>query len=98
MTGLVMPGLNPFFLPVMVPAMVVFAILAATLLGLPEPLVQAREKGIFRSYKVNGIPVGSILDPALTTCLHLTIVAAVITVTAGVVFGAPRPDSWPGFL
>jgi ABC-2 type transport system permease protein len=99
MTGLVMPGLNPFFLPVMVPAMVVFAILAATLLGLPEPLVQAREKGIFRSYKVNGIPVGSILlIPALTTCLHLTIVAAVITVTAGVVFGAPLPDSWPGFV
>jgi len=99
MTGLVMPGLNPFFLPVMVPAMVVFAILSATLLGLPEPLVQARETGIFRTYRINGVPVSSILlVPALTTGLHLTIVAGIITLTAGTVFGAPLPESWGGFL
>jgi ABC-2 type transport system permease protein len=94
-----MRGLNPFFLPVMVPAMVVFAIMAATLLGLPEPLVQARETGIFRSYKVNGIPVASILlVPALTTGLHLTIVATIITMISGIAFGAPLPESWAGFL
>jgi ABC-2 type transport system permease protein len=99
MTALVVPGLNPFFLPVMVPAMVVFAILAATLLGLPDPLVQAREAGIFRSYKINGIPVASILlIPALTTTLHLAIVVAVITTAGGAVFGAPLPESWAGFL
>jgi len=99
MMALIMPGLNPFFLPVMVPAMVVFAILAATLLGLPDPLVQAREAGIFRSYKINGIPVGSILlIPALTTALHLVIVTAIITTVGGVVFGAPLPESWTGFL
>ena len=99
MMALIMPGLNPFFLPVMVPAMVVFAILAATLLGLPEPLVQAREAGIFRSYKINGIPVSSILlIPALTTGLHLAIVVTIITTVGGVVFGAPLPESWSGFL
>jgi ABC-2 type transport system permease protein len=99
MMALVMPGLNPFFLPVMVPAMVVFAILAATLLGLPDPLVNAREAGIFRSYKINGIPVTSILlIPALTTALHLGIVVAIITVTGGAVFEAPLPESWAGFL
>ena len=99
MMAVIMPDLNPFFLPVMVPAMVVFAILAATLLGLPDPLVQAREAGIFRSYKINGIPVASILlIPALTTALHLAIVVAIITVVGGAAFGAPLPQSWTGFL
>jgi ABC-2 type transport system permease protein len=99
MTALIMPGLNPFFLPVMVPAMVIFAILAATLLGLPDPLVQAREAGIFRSYKINGIPAGSILlIPALTTALHLAIVTVIITAVGGSVFGAPLPESWIGFV
>ena len=52
MMGFIMPDLNPSFLPLMIPAMVVFAVLAATLLGLPEPLVNAREAGVFRSYKI----------------------------------------------
>ena len=99
MTALVLTDLNPFFLPIMVPSMVVFAILAATLLGLPDPLVQAREAGIFRSYKINGIPAVSILlIPALTTALHLVIVTAIITIVGGTVFGAPLPESWSGFL
>ena len=99
MTAAIMPDLNPFFLPVMVPSMVVFAILAATLLGMPDPLVQAREAGIFRSYKINGIPAASILTiPALTTALHLGVVTAIITVLGGTVFGAPLPESWSGFL
>ena len=60
--GFVMPELNPVFLETMIPAMVVFAILAATLLGLPDPLVNAREAGIFRSYKINEVPAISILS------------------------------------
>ena len=67
MMGFVMPQINPLFLESMLPAMVTFAILAATLLGLPDPLVSAREAGIFRSYKINGVPSGSIVTiPALT--------------------------------
>jgi len=98
MMGLIMPGLNPFFLEVMVPAMVVFAVLAATLLGLPEPLVAAREVGVFRSYKINGVPSISILAiPALTTTLHLVIVAAIITVSAPLLFDVPAPVDWGGY-
>ncbi len=68
MMGYIMPAINPLFLDRLVPALVVFAILAATLLGLPDPLVKAREDGIFRSYKINGIPAISILViPAATT-------------------------------
>jgi ABC-2 type transport system permease protein len=98
MMGAIMPGLNPFFLEVMIPAMVVFAVLAATLLGLPEPLVTAREVGVFRSYKINGVPSISILTiPALTTALHLVIVAAIITVSAPLLFDAPLPVNWAGY-
>ena len=69
--------------------MVVFGILAATLLGIPDPLVNARENGIFRSYKINGVPSTSILIiPALTTILHLVIVTAIIT--------AHRASALPG--
>lgn len=98
MMGLIMAGINPPFRQDIIPAMVVFGTLAATLLGIPDPLVNARENGIFRSYKINGIPSLSILIiPALTTILHLVIVAVVITVTAPILFDAPLPVQWINF-
>jgi ABC-2 type transport system permease protein len=97
--GFVMPGLNPLFLETMIPAMVVFAILAATLLGIPDPLVSAREAGIFRSYKINEVPAISILSiPALTTSVHLAIVTAIITFSAPLLFNAPLPVNWFGYV
>ena len=99
MLGFILTGLNPFFQEVIIPGMVVIAAMAAYLLGLPEPLVSAREKGIFRSYKINGVPPWSILSiPALTTGVHTVIVAVVITATAPVLFDAPVPVNWWGFL
>jgi ABC-2 type transport system permease protein len=66
---------------------------------LPEPLVNARETGIFRSYKVNGVPAVSILViPALTTIFHMVIVTVIISVTAPLFFDAPAPVNWPGFV
>lgn len=95
MMGFIMPAINPPFRENLIPAMVVFGILAATLLGIPDPLVNARELGIFRSYKINGVPSFSILlIPALTTALHLVIVAALITFTAPLLFDAPLPIHW----
>ena len=92
MMGFIMPAINPPFRENIIPAMVVFGILSATLLGIPDPLVNARDQGIFRSYKINGIPSLSILViPALTTMLHLVIVAAIITATAPLLFDAPLP-------
>ncbi len=99
MMGLVMAEINPFFREDIIPAMVVFSILAATLLGIPDPLVNARENGIYRSYKIAGIPSTSILSiPALTTVLHLFIVAAIITFTAPILFNAPMPINWLNYL
>jgi ABC-2 type transport system permease protein len=99
MMGFVMPEINPDFQAIIIPSMVVFAILAATLLGLPDPLVNARDTGIFRSYRINGVPSTSILFiPALTTMLHLVIVTAIIVVTAPLLFDAPTPVNWLNFI
>jgi len=98
MMGFIMAEINPPFREDIVPAMIVFGILAATLLGIPDPLVNARENGIFRSYKINGVPSLSILViPALTTILHLVIVAVLITTTAPLLFDAPLPVNWLNF-
>ena len=99
MMAVVMVGINPLFLEVLIPAMVLFATLAATMLGMPDPLVNGRETGIFRSYKINGVPSASILAiPALTTSLHLAIVAAIITISAPLLFDAPAPQNWLNYV
>lgn len=99
MMGLLMTELNPPFVETMIPAMIIVAIMSGTVLSLPHPLVTAREAGIFRSYKVNGVPAISILTiPALTTILHMVVVAVIITATAPLLFGAPTPINWPSFI
>jgi len=99
MMGFVMAGINPLFLENMTPAMIVFAVLAATLLGIPDPLVNARENGIFRSYKINGVPsISILLIPTLTTMLHLVIVTVIITATAPLLFDAPAPVNWINYM
>lgn len=99
MMGLLMTELNPPFVETMIPAMIIVAIMSGTVLSLPNPLVTAREAGIFRSYKVNGVPAISILTiPALTTILHMVVVAVIITATAPLLFGAPTPINWPSFI
>lgn len=99
MLGFIFPEINPPFLETMIPAMVMFAILAATFLGIPDPIVSARDSGIYRSYKINGIPSASILAiPALTTILHLAVVAALITASAPLLFDAPLPANMLNFI
>jgi ABC-2 type transport system permease protein len=97
--GFIMPSINPPFRETIIPVMVIFGALAATLLGIPDPLVNARENGVFRSYKINGVPSLSILIiPALTSILHLVLMAVIITVTAPLLFAAPLPVNWLNYV
>lgn len=97
--GAVMTRINPIFSDVMVPSLSVFAILASTILGLPSPLVEDREAGVYRSFKINGVPALSILIvPALTTIFHALIAATVIAVTSPLLFGGRPPESWPALF
>jgi ABC-2 type transport system permease protein len=96
--SLLMTQVNPLFKDTMIPAMTVFALLGSMLLGLPGPHVEAREAGVFRSYKINGVPAISILAiPALATALHMVLVAAIIALTAPLLFGGRAPSDWLGF-
>ncbi len=97
--GLVMVQVNPPFAEALIPAMVIFATMASTLLGLPGPLVESREAGIYRSYKVNGVPALSIvLIPALTTSFHVLIVSTFIALTGKPLFGGALPVNWIAFV
>lgn len=99
MMGLLMCNINPLFTETMIPAMVVFTVLSSAVLGLPSPLVEAREAGILRSYRINGVPALSILAiPALTTAFHALITSAIITATAGPLFDVPLPVGWPAMV
>ena len=92
MMGAVMPRLNPLFLENLIPAMIVFTIMASTILGLPEQIVTGRSSGVFRGYRANGVPgVPLLVLPALTCMIHVIITAAVIVLSAPVLFNAPAP-------
>ena len=86
--GVVMVEINPDFGELLIPSMVLVTLMAGTLLGLPGELVEAREAGIYRSFKVNGVPAISIIViPLLATAVHGTIGSAIIALTAGPLFG-----------
>jgi len=97
--GFIMPSINPPFREVIIPAMVIFSVLSSTFLGIPDPLVNDRENGVFRSYKINGIPKFSILAiPALTTMLHSIVVVLIITLLSPLLFNAPLPVNWFNYI
>jgi ABC-2 type transport system permease protein len=93
--GLVMTQINPDFEGLVIPSMVIVTLLASTVLGLPGDLVEAREAGVYRSFKIIGVPAGSIMGvPLLSTLIHAFVASAVIASTAGPLFDAVEPDSW----
>lgn len=97
--GSMMSAINPSFGEQMIPAMVTFAVLSGAILGLPAPLVDARETDILRSFKISGVPAISLLAvPALSTALHLLTVSAVITAAAPLLFASPLPVNRPAYL
>jgi ABC-2 type transport system permease protein len=97
--GLLMTGLNPTFAPTMIPTMILVAMMANTLLGLPNPVVESREGGIFRSFKINGVPALSIVTiPVMSSFVHIILVSIIITVTAGPLFGGGIPTNWGWFV
>jgi ABC-2 type transport system permease protein len=96
--GTLMGSINPGFVQTMIPAMAMFAVMTGAILGLPNPLVEQREAGIFRSYKINGVPALSLLTiPAMSTAFHALIAAAIMTAMAPILFGAPLPANWLWF-
>jgi len=95
MMGAIMVKINPTFGEILIPVMIVFTAMSTALLGMPGPLVELRDAGVYRSFKINGVPALSILAvPVLTTIFHSLIVSAVIILTAHPLFGGQNPTNW----
>jgi ABC-2 type transport system permease protein len=91
--GFLMTSVNPDFQKTIVPAMIIIGIMSSGVLGLPGPMVADREAGIYRSFKINGVPAINILNtPLLSTITHMTVVAAIIAFTSGPLFKASLPS------
>ncbi len=90
--SLTMTAVNPLFKETLIPAMCVFAMMGGGLLAMGGPMVEARDAGIYRSFRINGVPASSIVTiPVLAATVHVLVVSLVITLTAGPVFGAALP-------
>jgi len=97
--GGLMASVNPGFKQTMLAGMVLFAFMCAALLTMPTLLVTARESGVFRSYRINGVPAASILSiPAMSTSVHMALVSILICVAGIAVFGATAPTNVGGFV
>jgi ABC-2 type transport system permease protein len=97
--GALMTQVNPFFKDTMLAAMSLFAIMSAALLTLPSVLVDAREKGVFRSYRINGVPRFSILSiPVLSTAVHMGVISSVIAIAGPMLYGGVVPSNIPGYI
>jgi ABC-2 type transport system permease protein len=95
MMGAVMTKINPSFGEILIPVMVVFTAMSTTLLGMPGPVVELREAGVYRSFKINAVPAWTILIvPVLTTIIHALIVSLLIALTAGPLFDGLTPQNW----
>ena len=94
MMAAIMPTIDPEFSKSMIPTMIVFAVTVSTLLGMPNPIVGSKEKGIYRSYKIYGVPLKSVLFiPVFTTAIHITIVSIIIYMTGARIFDGLKPDN-----
>ncbi|NLN20131.1 MAG: ABC transporter permease [Firmicutes bacterium] len=99
LVGGMMNQINPFFGEQMIPAMVILTVLSGVIMGLPTPLVEAREAGVLRSFRVNGVRSGNLIAvPALANALHVCLVALIICVSAPLIFHVPAPADWPMFI
>jgi ABC-2 type transport system permease protein len=91
---LIMPSINKDFAKYMIPGMIVFTLMVSTLLGMPTPIALSKEKGIYRSYKIYGVPLRAvILVPVITTAIHITIVSIIILVTGTKLFNSILPHN-----
>jgi ABC-2 type transport system permease protein len=93
-----MTAVNPSFKETLIPAMCIFAMMGGGLLAMGGPMVAARDAGIYRSFRINGVPAWSIVTiPVLAATVHVLVVSLIITLTAGPVFGATLPSQPPAF-
>lgn len=95
MMGFFMVEVNPFFLEILIPSMVIFTILTSTLMGIPSVVVDNRNSGVLKSYKIYGISKYQyIFINSITSLIHVLINSLIIVVSANYLFNAPMPNNY----
>lgn len=99
MMGFFMVEINPFFLDILIPSMVIFTILTSTLMGIPSIVVDNRNSGVLKSYKIYGInKYQYIFINSLTSLIHVLINSLIIVISANYLFNAPTPNNYGLFI
>ena len=99
LVGLFMTRINPAFVDIMIPGMILFAIMSATLLSLPSTLIAQREAGILRSFRVNGVPAGALITiPVLGCVFHTALASILVTAGGALLYGGRAPVAWGWFV
>jgi ABC-2 type transport system permease protein len=92
--GAVFSSVTPLMKTTLSASMTIFAITMGAVMGAPTALVKMRESGTMRAFKVNGISGTAVLAVhALSTFIHLFIVATIIYFVAPLAFHAQVPES-----
>ncbi|WP_100489321.1 ABC transporter permease [Sporolactobacillus pectinivorans] len=92
--GSVFTSTNPQMKATLAATMTIFAVTMGAVMGTPMPLVQMRESGTLRAFKVSGIPGGAVLAvQALSACVHLFIASLIIYFVAPSAFHADWPKA-----
>jgi len=95
----IMGKMNPSFKDNTIYSMSLFAMLSSLLLSMPGNGVAQREAGVFRSFKINGVPPLSLLAiPVAALLMHLMLITIVIGVIAVTLFGTAMPENLPRFF
>jgi ABC-2 type transport system permease protein len=96
--GGLMSGINPGFRATLIPAMALFALMCAFFLSYPAGMVAARDSGLLRSYRINGVPGwAAMIVPPLANLLHMIMVTVIIAVAGRLAFRAALPSDWLRF-
>ncbi len=97
--GAVFSSINAASKETLTSSMIIFATTMGAVLGIPIPLIDMRESGVLRAYRVNGIPGPAVLlIQAASAFLHLSVTSLIILITAPILFGASLPKNYGAFF
>lgn len=97
--GAVFSSIQPAMRQTLGASISIFAITMGAVLGIPPSLVNMRESGTLRAYRVSGVPGWSVLlTKSASAFINLLVVAMIIFFTAPIFFKAGIPVNMPAFF
>jgi ABC-type multidrug transport system, permease component len=97
--GAVFSSITPLMKSTLAASMTIFAVTMGAVMGSPTALVRMRESGTLRAFKVNGISGSAVLCiQAISTFIHLFIVATLIYLITPLAYHGDVPASIPAYF